>query len=1287
MAQTNLFKEFVPENEPISAYLERMELFFHAHEVGAEKHVAVLLSTIGSKPYGVLRSLAVPKTPKELKYAEVVKMLQDHYEPAPLVIAERYRFHQRSQDVGESIADYVAELRRLATKCKFEDTTDFLEDSLRDRFVFGLRAEGIRKRLLTEPKLTFAKAIEIAQSVETASKDAQQSSEQTGLRINSVPAPTHARPNPCYRCGQTNHRASNCKFKEAICHLCGNKGHLKKVCRTGKQPQKGQKQQQRHPPGTKRTTWIDVEQEENMDNSFDIFTIGKNSASPIQVELYINEKPLTMEVDTGAAVTIVSEQQFKRLLPQVQVSKSTVILRTYTSEIIPMLGEVQVNVKYRDQSYTLTAYITRGAGPCLLGRDWLKRIQLDWKQIAHTSVQPTIKAKPQLDALLKEYSEIFENKLGTMCNIYAELKLKKNVSPKFHRPRPIPFALREAVAQELNRLVNEGVLKKVEHSKWAAPIVPVPKKDGKIRICGDYKVTINQAIDIDQYPLPRPADLFATLTNGQHFSKLDLSQAYQQMRLEETSAQYLTINTHQGLYQQTRLPFGVASAPAIFQKAMDTILQGVEGTICYIDDILVTGSTDEQHLQRLTEVFKRLKDAGLKLKQEKCAFFQKSVEYLGHRIDAEGLHPLPSKLEAIIKAPQPQNVQQLRSFLGLINYYSKFVANLASLLHPLNQLLQHNVKWKWTQACSNAFEQAKKELVSAKVLAHYDPDLPMKMAADASAYGVGAVISHVYPNGNEHPIAFASRTLTKSEQNYAQLEKEALALIFGVKYFHQYLYARSFTLVTDHRPLTTILSPHKAIPSLAAARLQRWAIILSAYQYNIEFKYTQHHQNADGLSRLPLPVDVPSETYGVDVFNVAQVDSLPVTATQLGQATRRDSVLSKVWRFTKSGWPLNVSETLKPYWTKRHELTIEGNCVMWGIRVIIPQKFQTQVVQELHQEHQGIAKMKSIARSYVWWPNLDQCLEKIAKNCLSCQQVKNVPAVAPLHPWVWPSKPWQRIHIDFAGPLKGKMYLVVVDAHSKWPEVIEMNSTAAASTIQVLRDLFARFGLPEQTVSDNGPPFNSQDFASFMKSNGIKHIRSTPYQPSTNGLAERFVQTFKRALKTSESNGKPVHHRLANFLFSYRNTAHATTNRSPSELFLKRELRTRMDLLRPDSSVKVAEKQAEQKQQHDSHSAQRSYKMGDTVMARNYRKGPKWLPGVVAEVKGPVSYLIQMKGGTLWQRHINQLRDGIDETQLDDIPLHSDTDNEPVITDTTELSETAATESSDTPATEMIPPH
>ena len=445
---------------------------------------------------------------------------------------------------------------------------------------------------------------------------------------------------------------------------------------------------------------------------------------------------------------------------------------------------------------------------------------------------------------------------------------------------------------------------------------------------------------------------------------------------------------------------------------MDIILQGIPGVICYIDDILVSGETNKQHLDRLEQVLKRLQEYSLRVKQNKCEFLKDSVEYLGHKVDAEGLHTLPTKVAAIVEAPEPQNVQELRSFLGLLNYYSKFIPNLASIVHPLNQLLRHNIKWKWSVDCAKAFSQAKKSLVSSQVLDHYNPELPIRMAADASAYGVGAVISHVYPDGSEKPIAFASHTLSKSQKNYAQIEKEALALVFGVRRFHQYLYRRKFILVTDHKPLTTILGPKKGIQPLAAARLQRWVLLLSAYRYEIEFKPTSKHGNADGLSRLPVNVERENvEPTDVEVFNVAQVNALPVTAQQLGQATRSDPILSKVWQYTRTRWPEKVKECLKPYWNRRHKLTIEGTCVMWGIRVIIPRKLQNQVLEELHRERPGIVRMKSIARSYMWWPSIDKQLEQVAKLCVCCQSVKSKPAVAPLHPWLWPSQPWQRVHV------------------------------------------------------------------------------------------------------------------------------------------------------------------------------------------------------------------------------------------------------------------------------------
>ena len=1198
----------------------------------------LLLSHIGAKTYGLLRSLAAPSAPKEKTFKDLEKILKDHFEPTPSVIAERYRFHRRDQAVGESIGDYVAELRKLTTHCKFGDTTDFLKESLRDRFVCGLRNESIRKRLLTEEKLTFTKAVEIAHSLETASKDALLKGPESA--VHNVMSHTPKK-EQCYRCGRSNHKAPDCRFKNATCHKCGKQGHLKSVCRSHKPTPKGK---------NRSTRWMDKEEnsEDSGDEILKVYSVGNSSTKPIHVEIQIDGKPISMEVDTGAAVSLMSQKKLKQALPGAKVKPTNVVLRTYTSEVIPVLGEVLVDVTYGQQSKKLTLYVTKRDGPCLMGREWLKSIRLDWKTIGLMTKDPT---QTRLSSMVKRYEEVFRDELGTMKSSKAELKMKEDASPRFHRPRSVPFALKGAIEQELASLEEKGILKKVNHSEWAAPIVPVPKKDGNVRICGDYKVTVNPNLHVDQYPLPRPEDLFATLANGKSFSKLDLSQAYQQMMLSEESTKYLTINTHQGLYQYLRLPFGVASAPAMFQKAMDMLLQGIPGVLCYIDDILVTAPTEDEHMERLEEVLKRLKAEGLRVKRNKCEFFQKSVEYLGHQIDADGLHPLPSKVEAIVQAPAPENEPQLRSFLGLVNYYSKFIPNSASTLHPLNDLLKNDVKWTWNQEREEAFQKIKKKLVSSQVLAHYDPNLPIKMAADASEYGIGAVISHVYRDGSERPVAFTSRTLTASERNYAQLEKESLALVYGVQHFHQYLYGRTFTLVTDHKPLTSILNPKKGIPSLAAARLQRWAIILSAYRYEIEFKPTRDHGNADGLSRLPLPKVSVSKPSAVDVFNVSQLDSCPVTSQQLGQATRRDPILSKVRRYTKSGWPAQVRGCLTPYWNRRNELTVEGACVMWGIRVIVPKKLQQKVLEELHKEHQGIVRMKATARSYVWWPGLDAALEKVARDCQSCKANKSMPAVAPLHPWVWPSRPWQRVHIDYAGPFKGRNFFVLVDAHSKWPEVVELKSTTAAKTIEVLRTLFASYGLPEQVVSDNGSQFTSEEFADFMKGNHIKHIRSTPYHPSTNGLAERFVQTFKQAMRASEQSGRPFHHRLANFLLNYRTTPHGTTNRTPSSLFLKRDLRTRLDLLRPDDATMVGQKQAMQKQYHDSHAKFREYLVGDNIMARNYAAGSKWEAGTVVERKGPLSYMVQMNSGLLWRRHIDQLRDGVSDAPQPDLEL------------------------------------
>ena len=440
---------------------------------------------------------------------------------------------------------------------------------------------------------------------------------------------------------------------------------------------------------------------------------------------------------------------------------------------------------------------------------------------------------------------------------------------------------------------------------------------------------------MDKYPIPRIEELFATLAGGKTFTKLDLSHAYLQVPLDDESRQYLTINTHKGLFEYTRLPFGVASAPAIFQRVMENLLQGISGACVYIDDILVTGATEKDHLHNLTQVLQRLQIAGMRLKKGKCAFMLPSVSYLGHVINAEGLHTAESKVQAVVEAPEPRNVTELRSFIGMVNYYGKFIPNLATTLSPLYLLL--STPWSWGSRQRCAFRDIKELLRSGQVLTHFDDGLPLILACDASPYGLGAVLSHRMPSG---AIGFASRTLTKAERNYSHLDKEALSIIFGVKRYHQYLHGRQFVIKTDHKPLIHIFSESRAVLTMASGRIQRSALTLGGYNYAIEFKEGKSMANADALSRLPLVTqrtEVPKPPEVVHVME--QLDSTPISSRQIRQWTDKDPILAKVRRRVQDGWPDQEEERgqdFLPFFRRRYELSTEGGCVMWGSRVVVP---------------------------------------------------------------------------------------------------------------------------------------------------------------------------------------------------------------------------------------------------------------------------------------------------------------------------------------------------------------
>ena len=1164
--------------------------------------------------------------------------LREHFEPKRLVVVERFQFNRRNQGNGESVLEYVAEIKRLAGTCTFGE---FLTEALRDRFVCGLTNESIQRRLLSEANLDFEKAVQIARGMETAQKNSQvvQASEGRVQKFQDHVSSRTQGGQGCRHCGKRGHQAEHCRVKNAVCYRCHKKGHIEAKCKTrqDKEEMKWMEEQGEDECKGHRYHVIDTLCEETMGSVFK--SQDTSGTSVYRVKMEINGEMLMMEIDTGAAVSLISEDTYRKKFSKLQLTASAVRLATYTTQRIEVCGEIRVRVRLGDQEKHCRLVVVAGKGPSLLGRDWLQTFRIQWHQINALVTWHTTGYAEKVEVLVKSFPEVFNDNLGEIHPFKARLVLKEGAQPVFCRPRSVPFAIKEQIETELERLEKTGVICPVKYSEWATPIVPVAKPDRSIRICGDFKITVNSALHVDQYPLPVPEELFATLAGGKQFTKLDLSNAYQQLLLDNDWRKMCTINTHKGLYQYTRLPFGIASAPAIFQKLMDSVLQGMSRTVCYIDDILITGDSEDEHLKNLERVLGRLKTHGITVRKSKCVFMANSVEFLGHRIDAEGLHPLESKIEAMVKVPPPKNVAELKSFLGMVNYYAKFLPNLSTTISPLYTLLKKNSRWQWTEECSQAFLAAKGMLTSSKVLAHYNPKLPLILATDASSYGVGAVLTQVSEEGTERPIAYVSRTLSDAERNYAQIEKEALAIIFGVKRFHVYLYGRKFLLLTDHKPLTTIFGPKTGLPVVAASRLQRWALVLSAYQYDVKFRATEEHGNVDGLSRLPLKGERhEEEETEASIFNMVQIETLPVTAGQLRNESRQDKELSKVMRYLQNGWPEMVTAELQPYEAKKTELTIENHTLLWGMRVVIPRKLQAKVLSELHQNHPGMSRMKSLARSHVWWPNIDRDIEACVRACECCQAIKQSIPLAPMQPWTWPERPWQRVHVDFAGPFLGKMFFLLMDAHSKWPEVYEMTSTTAQKTVDILRHIFAAYGLPEQLVSNNGPQFVAKEFEDFMLKNGIRHIRSAPYHPATNGLVERFVQSFKRAMETGKNSGQTLQHRLSSFLLAYRSSPHSVTNVSPCSLFLQRELRTKLDLLRQTTEQIVRKKQEEQKEGHDKNTRERVFEQNDIVWASNFGVGERWVKGKIKQSSGPSSYLVELADGREWRRHIDHLR-------------------------------------------------
>ena len=856
-----------------------------------------------------------------------------------------------------------------------------------------------------------------------------------------------------------------------------------------------------------------------------------------------------------------------------------------------------------------------------------------------------------------------------------------NAKPVKTFPRRLPYALREELDGELNKLMATGCIDQ-STSPYASGLVLVRKKDGSLRVCVDYR-QVNKDTVPDRYPMPRVDELVDAIgrRQGKYFSTMDLMKGYHQVKMEDQSKHKTAFTCHRGLFQYRRMPFGLTNAPATFQRLMNKLFTGEEwkSVFVYLDDILVVSPTFEEHLRDVGRVLDQLAKAGLRLKPAKCCFARNEVEYLGFTISTAGVQPNSNKVKAIMEIPQPTDSKSVRRFIGMVNFYRRHIKDLAAVARPLTALTRKDkatgrgVPFQWTTDCERAFSVMKERLATAPVLRPPDLDKHFYVWTDASLEGFGAVLEQLDDNGQHHPIAYASRQTNAAEKKYAPTELEVAALIFAMEYFEVYLLGRPCTVYTDHQALVSAFLVH--LKSQTRGLLARWYLRISKFLPHLKLEYKPGAANvvADTLSRAPAGSGTAAGVTKGEVLRVSQpeVSQTALHKVQLEQG--KDKELSKLISIlTEKLLPDDPQEAKmvlnlarKGYYMVDGILYFEGADAPDRRRVVVLEHLKQEILSEHHDfpfaGHFGAKKMAQQISQYFFWNGLKADVYKKCASCISCASVKGQgkkgkpPLVS-----IPVGSAFDCIGMDIVELDKtrdGNRYaLVFQDYLSKWPEVYALPDHKAETVAKCLLDLVWRHGVPNRIIHDRAAEFLSDILQETARLIGVKQLPTSGGHPQTDGLVERFNKTLKQMLsKVVAKGGSNWDKMLGPVLLAYRVTPHSSTGISPFFLVYGRTpcLPTTMDFMNPLPKFPVVETeygaalekelkevrslakknlqvaQRKQKIQYDKGTKLVDLKVGDLVMLSvqpRYKLDRRFKGPFVIESLTETNAVIQVKG-------------------------------------------------------------